>query len=271
VLDRPPAPLPGWFAAVELNLVGPHIKNRLRSAVTVNGFAPDVVHLPTAELDWTGSPRIEVGYRWPEDVGEFSVSYRFLVSEGRDADFSLIDPDDAFLKSRLNVNVIDLDYGSHEFGLARWDMKWRAGARIATAFFDSRAGSFFFEQRTSNNFVGAGPHVGMDLWRSFDLAGLAFFGRVEGAAVIGQVSQGFEEVAVLERGLVGGARTIHDTQAVPVLSFQVGLSWTPYWRGPWRRYSLGYEFERWWYIGDVRDSRAELTTQGVFFRGEFGF
>jgi hypothetical protein len=272
LLDRPHSPPAGWFAGLELNVIGPQIKNRLQAPVTVNGFAPDTVHLPTAELDWTGSPRLDVGYRWPEGLGEFLVSYRFLVSEGRDFDFSLVTPNDGFLKSRLNVNVVDLDYGSREYSLGpNWDMKWKVGARIATVFFDSRAENLFFEQRTSNNFVGAGPHVGLDLWRWFDVAGLALYGRIEAASVIGQISQGFEEVADLSTGLVGGATTVHHTQAVPVLNFQVGLGWTPPTHRHWRRYAVGYEFERWWYLGEAGDSRAELTTQGVFIRAEFGF
>ena len=37
------------------------------------------------------------------------------------------------------------------------------------------------------------------------------------------------------------------------------------------RYSLGYEFEQWWAVGNVGSSRADITTQGFFFRGEFNF
>src|SRR6516164_3936047 len=45
-LDWPACAPPGCFGAIELDLVGPHIKNRLTGSVTVNG-ATDQVHLPT--------------------------------------------------------------------------------------------------------------------------------------------------------------------------------------------------------------------------------
>ena len=156
-----------------------------------------------------------------------------------------------------------------EFSLdPHWDMKWRAGVRLANAYFESLALGFFREERTSNHFFGAGPHVALDLWRSLPTEGLGLFLRLEGASVIGQISQGFERI-VGDDVLVGGATLIHHTQAVPVLNAQAGVSWLP-WSGR-SRFALGYEFERWWSIGEAGDSRAELTTQGIFCRAEFGF
>ena len=275
LLDQPHYPPPGWFGAVELNLVVPHIQNGLVAPVTVAGGSPQVVHLPTAELEWTGAPRLEVGYRFPEGCGEVLASYRLLSSEGTDTipNFDL-DGGAGFLRSRLSANVLDLDYSSREFSLApRWDMKWKAGVRLADIFFDSRAEGFFLEERTSNLFYGAGPHLGLDLWRQIeDVPGLGLFLRLEGATVIGQIRQSFEQTLVTQDGgLAGGAAEVHHTQAVPVFNLQLGLSWTPCWRGRYRRFAFGYEFERWWYLGQAGDSRAELTDQGIFFRAEFGF
>lgn len=274
LLDHPDYSSPGWFTALELDVVGPHVKNRLQSLVAVDGFIPNLVHLPTAQLDWVGAPRVEVGYRFPAGFGELMISYRSLVSEGcvTVPEFDL-DGSDGDLKSRLNVNVVDIDYGSREYSIdAHWDLKWRVGARIATAYFDSRAFGVFIEQHESNNFVGGGPHVGLDLWRSLDWPGLGLYARIEGASVVGRISQSFGESAVLEDGtLVGGATLIHHTQAVPSLGIQAGLSWSPSWRRHFARLSTGYSFERWWYLGQAGDSRAELTAQGVFFRAEFAY
>jgi hypothetical protein len=264
---------------VEVNVVAPQIKNRLQAPVAINSpivgqpgireFLPDIVHLPTAELDWTGAPRFELGYRFPEGCGELLLSYRFLVSEGRALLPGFDFGDDGFLKSRLDVQAVDFDYASREFSLdPHWDMKWRVGVRLANVYFDSLAEGFFREERTSNHFIGAGPHVALDLWRSLDIEGLGLFIRLEAASVVGQVSQSFERV-IGDETLLGGTTLVHRTQAVPILSVQAGLSWVP-WYGR-TRYALGYEFERWWYLGEVGDSRAELTTQGIFFRGEFGF
>jgi hypothetical protein len=192
------------------------------------------------------------------------------VSEGRAVlpNFDL--GDDGFLKSRLDLHSVDFDYGSREFSLdPHWDMKWRAGVRLANVFFDSLAEGFFREERTSNHFIGAGPHVGLDLWRSLDIEGMGLFVRVEGASVVGQVSQSFERLIGDDTFVVGGATLVHHTQAVPVLTVQAGLSWVP-WHGR-SRYAVGYEFERWWMLGEAGDSHGELTTQGVIFRAEFGF
>src|SRR5439155_6986850 len=84
LLDRPELPPPGWFAGVEVTILGPHVKNRLQAPVTIEGFEPNTVALPGAPLDWTGSPRFELGYRLAAGLGEIAVSYRNIVSEGSD-------------------------------------------------------------------------------------------------------------------------------------------------------------------------------------------
>jgi hypothetical protein len=151
-------------------------------------------------------------------------------------------------------------------------MKWKVGVRIADVFFDSLAEGLFIEQRTTNTFVGAGPHVALDFWRSLPVPGLALYGKIEGAAAIGEIHQSFEEKFILEDGtLVGSAATAHRAEAVPVLTVQAGLSWTPCRNFHWSRFTFGYEFERWWSLGELGDSRAELTTQGVVLKGEFTF
>lgn len=274
LLDQPAYPPPGWFGAVELNVLAPHIKNGLVAPVAVDGASPQNVQLPGASLDWTGAPRLEVGYRFPEGCGEVLASYRLLNSQGTDTLLGFdLDGGPGFLRSQLSANVLDLDYSSREYSLApHWDLKWKLGIRLADIFFDSRAEGALLEERTSNLFYGAGPHVGLDLWRTFDVPELGLFFRLEGASVIGQIRQSFEQVEMTpDGGLVGGATNVHTTQTVPVLSLQLGLSWTPCWHGRYSRFAFGYEFERWWYLGEAGESHAELTDQGLFFRAEFGF
>ena len=212
------------------------------------------------------------------------MSYRFLVSDGlergqSDADGLLIH---GRLRSRLDMNVIDLDYAHREYALGpAWDMKWRVGVRLANVFFDSRSAvhfsvpaagfSMFEDQRTSNSFFGAGPHVGLDLSRRLGTSGLAVFTRTEGALVVGRINQAFEDVFFFDDGFaLGGAHSQHGTQAVPLLNVQAGLSWTPAGYS-WLRLSTGYQYEHWWYLGQVGNSRAELWDQGVFFRAEYKY
>jgi hypothetical protein len=274
---------PGWYAAIEMDVVKPHIKNRLVAPVTVAGFTSPF-GLATAELAWTVAPRFELGYRLPDELGEFVVSYRFLVSEGCLCECwedDLVSYHDR-LKSRLDLNVIDLNYAHREYGLGpAWDMKWRIGVRLANLFFDSRRTiqftdletDFAFQvgERVSNYFFAAGPHVGLDLWRRFGGSGLAAFGRVEGALVVGRINQGFEETFAFSDFLaVGGATSVHQTQAIPTLNVQAGLGWLPS-RWPWLRFTAGYQYEHWWYVGQAGDSSAELWDQGVFLRAEYKY
>jgi hypothetical protein len=262
----------GWFASVEIDVVGPHVRNRLIEDVPFANGLFDTVHLPMASLDWTGSPRFEAGYRFANNGGQFSVVYRFLTTQGQ-ATFADFDPGVlATLNSRLDFNVVDFAYGGGR--IAPWpysDVQWTIGVRIAQAFFDSRAEDQFREVRTSNYFFGAGPLGAIEWWRRLDVPGLAVYGRLEGAVPIGSIHQGFEEVFHVSRvANFGGALSQRMTQAVPTLSFDFGLGWTPNW-SHFARFSFGYHLERWWELGDVNDSSADVTTQGLFFKGQFSF
>jgi hypothetical protein len=171
------------------------------------------------------------------------------------------------------MNIIDLDYVSREITLGQiCELRWRAGVRLASIYFDSQAEGFFIEQQASNNFFGAGPHVGLDLWRKLGNTQLALFGRFDSSVPIGQIHQSFSETFITQDGnIVGAATDVHETQAVPTLGIQFGLAWTPVWRGCGSRYTFGYEFEEWWSAGEAGNSHANITTQGIFFRGEFNF
>lgn len=271
LLDRPGYPLPGWLASLDVGVVGPHFKNRLSAGVPIAGDTVSV-QLPAAELDWTGAPRLVVGYRLPEGFGEVLVAYRSLVTEGTAliTGFDLFNGS-AFLKSRLNVNVVQIDYASREFALGpNWDMRWKTGVRFASVFFDARAVGPFTEERTSNDFRGVGPEAGLTLARFLPRSGLTVFGNVELATLIGTIKQGFEENVHFGSFAVGGARTVRQDQAAPVLNLQAGLSWSPP-RNSRIRLSTGYEYEQWWTIGKAGDSKAELSDQGIFFRAEVNF
>jgi hypothetical protein len=252
-------------------VVGVHIGNHLTADVPIGGGL-DTVHLPSADLEWTGSPRFEVGYRLDQGCGDILFGYRSLVTEGS-TNIPGFDVGDGFLKSRLNMNVADLDYASREFFvLPRTGLKWFAGVRLGSVYFDSRATGQVLEQRTSNSFLGAGPRGGLELsWRpaTYPLCRLFFFGRLEGAVLVGQVKQSFEETVTGPDGeIIGGALTQRSTQAVPILHFQTGVGYTPPWGDQQLHFRLGYDFEQWWSVGG---SKADLTLNGIFFRTEFSF
>jgi hypothetical protein len=282
LLDQPQFGRPGWFAAVDVAVLAPHFNDRLTHTVTLPGGITNTVSLPGADLDWTGSPRLEIGYRMPEGCGEFSLGYRSVVSDAR---ATLFTPDGNVgeLKSRLNVNVVDLDYGSPESSLApNWLMRWKVGVRFAAVYFDSRAaivlpdpaipGGGTVMERVSNNFVGAGPHAGLELERHLFGTPLSLYGSLDGAVVVGHISQDFEQVWTFDTtgAQVGGALRDSGTQAVPVLSLQLGVRLAPF-GCDGMRLSLGYVFEDWFDVGNLNSSRGYLIDQGIYFRSEFNF
>src|SRR5262249_25732060 len=145
--------------------------------------------IPTTKLPWTASPIFEVGYRLPDSLGFFAGNYRFVVAEGTET--RTIDGMPFDLRTRLNLNQFDLDYGSSPYSPEpRYILVWRFGLRVADAFYDSRASNPALTQQGSNDFVGAGPHARLDLERQLPLVpGLSLFGRLDGAVLVGQIHQ----------------------------------------------------------------------------------
>ena len=263
----------GLFSSFEIGLVEPQINGRLSASVSVTGV-PRTVSLPFADLDWTGSPRIELGYRFVGG-GSLMAAYRSVVSTGS-AELPRFDAfGGAFLRSRIDLNSLDLDYASEEIMIAPfWDIKWKLGARVVGAFYDSRAIGLIKRQRVSNNFVGAGPHFGLDFHRYLDaFPGLALFGRLETAVIFGRAAQSFEEINTLRDGSrVGGATRLRGSETSPMVNVQFGLSYIP----PrddsnWLRFTFGYQFEQWWNVGNHAGGGGDVLFHGLFFRGEFNY
>ncbi len=268
----PPLAQPGWFAALEVDVLGPAIKQRVIGQVPLGSVATDVA-LPTATLGWTGAPRIEVGYRLPAAVGELAVSYRLLATEGTGNITGFDAAGDGALKSRLDANVIFLDYSSREFSL--WpgaDMKAHVGVCLPSIFFDSQAVGALREERFINYYFGAGPHLGFDFWQQLPVAGLDLYTRLEGTDTVGHVQQRFEESLA---SVGSGSSFIKRVREVPMLHLDVGVSYTAPGPGKQLRFLAGYTIERWWYLAQTYNidnpSRGELTVQGIFLRAEWGF
>lgn len=270
---KPIIEAPGLFGSLEIGLVAPQINGVLTGPVSVAGFSQNV-RLTSADLGWTGSPRIQLGYRFPQGAGAILGTYRSVVSEGTQA-IPHYDPfGSGFERTRLNLNSVDIDYASATMPFAPlWDLKWYLGARIGAVYYDHRADGQWLHQRAANNFVGAGPHVGLDVHRQFaDIPGLSLYGRTEGAVLLGNVHQSFEEIVGLANGpAVGGARNVSNGQSAPVFDFQIGLSYAPPTRRDWLRFTFGYQFEQWWNVGNAGGSTGDVFFQGLFFRGEFNY
>jgi hypothetical protein len=273
---------PGWFIGLETSIVGPHVKNRLYQTINLNDGETDALHLPSADLGGTVSPRFDVGYRFGENSGAVLVSYRFLTIEGRLQYIDEFDMPVGSLESRLDIQTIDLDYATRDFQLgSHWEVRGRVGGRFGYAFFDSNDRQIFtpndptlpllFDSvRTSNRFVGAGPHALLEIEHRFRSRSLSGFARVEGSLLIGQVQQEFSETLVQGPDSAFGSVSPKATQAVPVLQTELGLRWRPTWHDNWS-FALGYTYEQWWSLGSAGGSKAEIWSQGAFVRGEFMF
>jgi Legionella pneumophila major outer membrane protein precursor len=274
LLDNCPG-TPGWLAGVELAGVVPHIKNRLTEPVTLTSGVTDAVHLPTAELGARVMPNVTFGYRFGQAMGELTVSYRCIVADGSQfltaADLPSFGPTGASLRSRLDFQVLDIDYGSYEPSLGPgWDMKWRVGVRGTINYSDSQAANGVLSQQTTNRFWGIGPHAALDLRRWIGNSGFALFGRIDTSLPFGRLAQRFIEDTP---AAAGEARFFEN---LPLLSInaQAGITWSPA-RSDRFRVTAGYTWEHWWDVGSqgvfTGVSREELNIQGGFARLEWNY
>jgi hypothetical protein len=286
-VDPPVLPQPGWFVDVEVGVLLPHVVNDMHDAVTVNGVTSRV-QLPGGTLDWTGAPRIELGYRLPEGFGEITLAYRFLGAQGTGTASGPFAAPDApgSLLTRLDIQTADLDYASNELSICTWWMKWRLGLRGADLYFDSQvdepiaaaaaAGSSgVFERRDTNNYWGIGPHGSLEIERRLTDWGLMAMGRLEGSILLGRIDQGFFETSTT-RGVGGqfltGQTLESNAMAVPELEGNIGLGWRPP-SCPAVRVFAGYEYEHWWDVAHMPNtgSVGEVYNQGVLLRADFNY
>jgi hypothetical protein len=253
----------------------------LQAVVPVTSAGPNpLVAPPSAGLNWTVSPRFEVGYRMPNAPRLFALSYRFLVSDG-----SATEPlgdSLAAVRTRLSLNEITMDYGSLLIPLApRWDAQWRFGIQVATVYFDSRADLPSLFEQASNYFYGAGPHGRLDLYRRLAaVPGLSLFGRLDGVVLAGQIEQRYRfGITDAEGNTFNGSLFQRRTEAVPVLTVQAGLSYTPP-RLPRLHLSTGYQFQDYWSLGRFHEApdaapgvtaNGELITHAIYLRGLLDF
>jgi len=262
---------PGWVVAAELDLVKPHITGFMSAPVNVGNQFIDTVGLPSPYYRWTAAPRVDLGYRFSDRDGELLVSYRFLGDDGW-ATLCGLPTGQAGLGGNLDLNSIDLDYARHEHLLGpSWDVKWRAGLRLAASYFDYQANNPFESQQATDRFIGAGPHAGLDVSWSTGWQRLLLYGRLEGAALWGRVHQDFNETITIP-GLApfGGADGGNHTQGVPVVSVEAGIGWFPSKHWP-LRLETGYQYEVWWNIARGGDSTGNLYDQGAFLRAEWNY
>lgn len=247
----PAPPPPGWFGAVTVGAVRPHVTAQVGSSDDPGGPS----RFPFAEPGWAVQPRVEVGYRMPDGAGDVRAGYRFLTASGDDSQ-------SPGSHGRVELHTVDLDYVTSEW-LAEFTPDWfrdlraSAGVRLATARAESTSPGWNFRSR----FVGAGPRVGLEWRRPVPVpTALEVYARAEATGLTGWVDQTVGPVgAVPEQGT-----------GVGIVSAEVGVGWQPL--GPAGvRVLAGYQIEQWWNLGRTGFANADLTIQGVFVRGEWRY
>jgi hypothetical protein len=282
LLDPPALGPIGWFADVDIGILKPHLVNQQSLPVTFPDGSSTQVGVNASRLNWTVSPRFEVGYRLPTGVGGIAVAYRFLTAQGSEQVMGADGP--ATLSSRLTANVADLDWVSHEYTPWRiCELRFRFGLRYLNVYYDSQAnqpfdqaaaGSTIFNQRTTDSTWVLGPHTAVDLRRRLGFWGLSVLGFIDISEGWGRVRQNF--FAATTSGTNGlpqvAQETISTSNAVPVLTARLGLNWQPA-AYPNVRLFAGYQFDYWWNIGRMGNFTqfGYFFDSGILLRGEWKY
>jgi hypothetical protein len=268
----PPSPSLAFFFGTEVQILKPNIVNHVQGPATFPGGPTVNVAVPEASLPWAVSPRFEIGKFLPDNLGFLALSYRFLATSGT-AMATAPNGKLGELGSQLDFNVVDFDYGLPGHPIApHWDGLARFGIRLGQAYFDSQLTDAALSTRTTDWFLGAGPHARYDLQRRFDfLPGLAVFGAADGAVLVGQVRQHYYETLFTPVSAQANG-TKRGTQTVPMLDAQTGLRYTPP-SLPTLHFAAGYQYEEWFYLGKAQgtDSSGRLTLNGAFVNVRFDF
>ena len=225
------------------------------------------VAIPGNNLGVTVAPKLEVGYRLDDSLGQLSLAYRFVASDGTGG--RVVDGIPLNSRSRLSLNQFDLDYGTAPYSPEpHWNLQSRVGIRLGSVYYDTRQCNDFLEQRESNYFLGAGPHASLTVERQLILSNFAVFAKVDGAVLVGQTRQNFTTnvTDVFDASLQPPRKTL----TVPTLQVQVGLSYTPSGMD-WLHFRAGYQWEEWFNLGNVQNSHLDLSLQGGFLGGEINF
>ena len=259
------------FVGVQFDFVKPVATEHLQGTFPLNNGTAITLQPPSHSLDWTVSPKLELGWHMPENRGDIVVSYRFLATDGNGA---FTNPAGDFgVKSRLDINLFDVDYVSFPEEFApRWFVRYRLGARVTATYYDTTASGALLTEKVSNNFIGAGPKGGLEVSRQIGLLpAFSLFARADAAVMVGQITQKFYETIDNDpSNPLSGTIKTNRTQSVPTFSLSAGVNYTPP-AADYLHFSLGYEWERWWSLGRSGDARLDLTTNSFFIRGQFDF
>lgn len=292
----------GWFVNVDGALIVPHIDSHLNSGTnikapfltpstptgSVSTTAPPgsdatiisifgrTITLPIAPLNWVGSPFVRVGYRFANGAGDVRFDWRMVASQGTDTVPNFDAGGNGLLTSRVNVQYARLTYGTGEYltNDPTLNRNWSArfGAAAADVFFDSQArGQQILQQRASSDFAGVGLTVGFQFHKPIEQTRFQLYGELDATGLIGDTRQHFSETVAGTGGPFSASASLPlESNGIGIFGVEGGVSYVPWDDRTWR-FTFGYQWQRWWWVGASSDANAALTLQGFFFRGEWRY
>src|SRR6266478_6782485 len=234
--ERPGLPI-GWFTGVDLYVVHPEIDSQVNNSNLgpgdpFHGTFTNATRLPVGDMNWTVMPKVTVGYRLENGLGELIASYRILAANSSGTLLNFNAAGAAQLHTRTTAQVLDLVYGSSDRtdGLPWYYPTIRhytLGLRVASWIFDTTAnGQQVLEERAGNVFIGGGPVLSYDWIWTTRWPSITFDGGFDAAGVGGFNYQRFAETAIVSGNVqTAGGRTDGRGTATPILGVWGGLSW----------------------------------------------
>ncbi len=105
-------------------------------------------------------------------------------------------------------------------------------------------------------------------------SGLGFVFRLDAAGLLGRIDQSYFAASTVTGpgGQPLSATAVqNDASVLATINASAGACWRPP-ACACLRVFLGYEFEHWWYVGNLADqTQGEVVDQGVLLRADFNY
>lgn len=230
------------------------------------------IQSPGQSFNWNVAPTFLVGLRIPNNNGQFTLDYTFLNSSSTGINYGIDGQNN--LKTRLSLNVMHLDYtsGALELDIPGLTLKGIFGGRLDSIYYDTTLTKTLVQEKISNYYLGVGPEGGLEIAYTFrELPSLSLYARATGSVIVGQIKQSFSEQSNLTGyEYLNGTNQIKRTESVPIVNSEAGLYYEPsFIQG--LKFTLGYQFEQYWWLGKISPNKLDLNLQGAFLRAQFEF
>ena len=179
-------------------------------------------------------------------------------------------------RSRFEMNTVDPLLGTDWVEVyPKWEVKLEAGGRYGSFMLEDRGDNPFIHQMARTTYSGGGPLAALGF--QHQIVTLAesvptwFYGRVEGSYLFGSANQTLDErINGLSSILYQNSSHASTSRGTPRVGAEVGLSITDM-THLHLRVQVGYQFDRWYTVGNVDNSRLNLTLNGAFVRVEWNY